>query len=108
MIRNLRTCQLSQNALLITNHYSTWKSCHLVICVCLHPLQVVCPDRFCGLLGRKRLEWGLVVVHVQRKVKSSLVAVLDVLGQALVMVYLLLNARVEPFKLAVGLRVIWS
>ena len=57
-----------------------------------------------AFLAEKRLEWGLVVVHVQRNVKSSLVAVLDVLGQALVMVYLLVNAHVEPFKIAVGLK----
>ena len=67
-------------------------------------MRVICPDRLCGLPGRKRLERGLVIAHIRRKMELSLVAVLDVLGQALVAVYLLLNASVEPLKLAVGLK----
>ena len=77
--------------------------------LCLSPSIVgLCPDRFCSLLGRKRLERGLVAVHVQLKVESSLVVIFDVLGQALVVVYLFLHAPMEPFKIAVGLRVIRS
>ena len=67
-------------------------------------MQVICPDRLCSLPGRKRFERGLAIVHVQLIVEPSFVVVSNVLGQALAVAYLLLNAPVEPFKIAVGLK----
>ena len=89
------------------------KSCRALfwasaIDVGLHPFGILPSHPIGSGLVAECHQRCLAVVDVQRPVQSVSVVVFGVVIQTVIVSYLVLDAPVEPFQFAIGLRTVWS